>query len=228
VTSPPARAAGVAAILGGALGLLLAPILVAVKYATGWAIVPEPAWIAAARPALDRLFGGATPVELWQTYGRLYTLALLMMFAGVAAFAARLRAGSGRFRPAGIWILLAGLVLVIGGDAVHTATWHQDGLTVPTPGTNPVANAAYAVHMMGMNLILIGSLWAGVAAVRRRLFAPWLAWLLILVTPFAVGLSLTLLPTSPSGGLWLFSLMLIVLGSSLLFGRPSLAPTFQR
>ena len=39
----------------------------------------------------------------------------------------------------------------------HTWTWHHHGLTTPTPGTNPVANTAYAVHMMGMNVIMVGS-----------------------------------------------------------------------
>jgi hypothetical protein len=111
---------------------------------------------------------------------------------------------------------------VIVGDAVHTATWHQGGLTVPTPGTNPVANTAYAVHMMGMNLLLAGSLATGIAARRRRLLAPWLAWALVLVAPSAVAASLTLLPTTPSGALWGFSVTMAVVGRSLRAGRPPL------
>ncbi|MGH9718898.1 MAG: hypothetical protein ACRD8O_01685, partial [Bryobacteraceae bacterium] len=196
------RAAGYAAMAGGALGVLLGPILVMVKYMTGWSVIPEPSWIAVIRPALGPLLTFATPVRLWVVYGSLYTLALLLMLAGLLALAIQTRNRTGRVQPRGLLVLLFGLCLVIPGDAVHTATWHQNGLTVPTPGTNPLANTGYAVHMMGMNVVLIGSLLTGISALRRRLLANWLAWLFVLVAPSAVLLSLTLLPTSPGGGLW--------------------------
>jgi hypothetical protein len=109
--------------------------------------------------------------------------------------------------------------MVLPGDAVHTWTWHQGGLTTPTPGTNPVANTAYAVHMMGMNLVMAGAIWVGVAALRRRFLAPWLAWSFLLVFPAAVLASVTLLPTTPSGALWLFSTMLMVAGVFMATGR---------
>lgn len=214
------RAPGTAAIIGGAMGVVLAPFMVMVKYMTGWSVLPEPSWIAVVKPALGGLLTFSTPVRLWVVYGSLYTVALLLMLAGVMALASRTRRRAGRVRPIGLWVLIGGLCLVIVGDAVHTLTWHQNGLTVPTPGTNPVANTGYAVHMMGMNLVLVGSLMTGVAALRRRLLAPWLAWLFVLVTPSVVALSLTLLPTTPSGGLWGFSLMMIVLGWSLRSGKP--------
>jgi hypothetical protein len=37
---------GVLTAVGGVLGVALAPIMVAVKYLTGWAVIPEPFWIA--------------------------------------------------------------------------------------------------------------------------------------------------------------------------------------
>lgn len=215
------RAAGTAAIIGGVLGVILAPMMVMVKYLTGWSVIPEPSWIAVATPALGGLLAFAPPVGLWVVYGSLYTVALLLMFAGLLALAIQTRERTGRVQPKGLWILMFGLCLVIPGDAVHTATWHQNGLTVPTPGTNPVANTAYAAHMMGMNLVMVGSLMTGISGLRRRLLAAWLAWLFILVTPSAVAMSLTLLPTTPSGALWMFSLMMIALGHSLRSGRPS-------
>jgi hypothetical protein len=200
---------------GGILGIALAPLLVAVKYLTGWAIVPEPFWIPMVKPILGALLTFGTPVRMWVVYGRLYTVALVLMLGGVVTLALQL----GRRAPRGLWILTAGLALVIGGDAVHTATWHQHGLTIPTPGSNPVANTGYAVHMMGMNVVLVGSLMAGITMLRRRLLVPWLAWCFILVAPCAVALSLTLLPTSPSGGLWMFSLAMIAVGHRLGVGR---------
>lgn len=221
------RAAGNAAIVGGLLGLALAPFMVMVKYLTGWSIIPEPFWIAFAKPALGRLLTFGSPVEMWVVYGSLYTVALVLIFAGLLTFTLQLRRSMGEAEPWGFWLLLAGLAMVIVGDAVHTATWHQNGLTVPTPGTNPVANTGYAVQMMGMNLVLIGACWAGVSGLRRKLFAPWLGWGFVFVTPAAVLLSLTLLPTAPSGGLWWLSGMMIPLGFTLRRGRADRGATPQ-
>jgi hypothetical protein len=203
---------GYAAMVGGAMGLALAPIMVIIKYMTGWAVVPEPMWVASAQDALGRLLQFATPPGLWVAYGSAYTLALVLMLAGFVALSGLMRDEQGRLQSKGYWIVLAGLCLVIPGDAIHTWTWHQHGLTTPTPGTNPVANTAYAVRMMGMNFVMVGSLTMGLAALRRRFLARWLAWALVLIFPSAVLASLTILPTTPSGALWLFSAMMCACG----------------
>lgn len=114
------RVPGTAAIIGGVMGAILAPFMVIVKYLTGWSVIPEPSWIAAATPALGGLLDFTTPVRLWVVYGSLYTLALILMLAGLLALAIRTGERSGRVRPTGLWILIAGLCLVIPGDAVHT------------------------------------------------------------------------------------------------------------
>lgn len=207
--------AGIAAVVGGVLGVVLAPVMVAIKYLTGWAIIPEPVWVEPARAMLGPLLAFGSPARLWVVYGRLYTIALLLMLAGLLALVRQMRPGWPGQRPWGLWLLIGGLILVTGGDAVHTATWHQHGLTVPTPGTNPIANTGYAVHMMGMNVLLVGSLMTGVVALRNQLLPRWLAWLFILVAPSAVLLSVTVLPTSPSGGLWMFSVTMTGAGAFL-------------
>jgi hypothetical protein len=161
------------------------------------------------------------PAELWTLFGSLYTLALLFLLAGLSGLTPMMRDERGRAHSIGWWILLLGLILVIPGDAVHTWTWHRQGLTVPTPGTNPVANTAYAVHMMGMNLVMVGSLTIGVSALRRKYLAPWLAWSFLLVFPSAVLASITFLPTTPSGALWLFSVTMVFCGYWLATGQSS-------
>jgi hypothetical protein len=72
--------------------------------------------------------------------------------------------------------------------------------------------------MMGMNVLLVGALVTGVSALRRRLLPRGVAWLFVLVAPGAVVMSLTLLPTSPSGGLWVFSAAMVVVGVVLVRG----------
>jgi hypothetical protein len=204
---------------GGAMGLVLAPIMVIVKYMTGWAIIPEPSWVGVAQEALGGLLQFATPSGLWMAYGSVYTVALLLMLVGFLGLSDLLRDTRGRLLTKGYWIVLAGLCMVIPGDAIHTWTWHQNGLITPTPGTNPVANTAYAVHMMGMNFVMVGSMMVGISALRRRLLASWLAWSFVLIFPSAVLASITFLPTTPSGALWLFSLMMIVYGYALATGN---------
>ena len=218
------RLIGLTTIVGGVLGFLLAPFLVMVKYLTGWAIIPEPAWIGMVKPALGALLTFGTPVKLWVVYGVMYTAALVLMFGGVIALVREIKARTGRVQPKSLWIVVVGLCLVIVGDAIHTLTWHQNGLTTPTPGTNPIANTAYAVHMMGMNFVIVGSLATGIIGLRKRILAPWLAWLFLLVTPSAVLMSVTVLPTTPSGALALFSLGMIALGYSFAARKPVLAP----
>ena len=210
--------AGYAALAGGTLSLALAPIMVIIKYMTGWKVVPEPDWVENAERALGPLLQFASPQELWTTYGSAYTVALVLMLVALVGMRHQLRNTRGRI-GIGYWIVVAGLCLVIPGDAIHSWTWHQNGLTTPTPGTNPVANTAYAVHMMGMNFIMVGSMIVGVSALRRKFLARWLAYSYVAVFPSAVVASITLLPTTPSGALWWLSAMMIVCGWTIVSGR---------
>jgi hypothetical protein len=212
------RPTGFLAIAGGVLALVLAPFMVIVKYMTGWAVIPEPAWVAIAQDALGPLLRFAGPPMLWMAYGTAYTIALLLLLAALIGMRHHFRDTRGRI-GIGYWIVVAGLCLVIPGDAIHSWTWHQNGLTTPTPGTNPVANAAYAVHMMGMNFIMVGSMIVGVSALRRKFLARWLACSFLAVFPSAVVASITLLPTTPSGALWWLSVMMIVCGWAIVSGR---------
>lgn len=210
---------GLLAMAGGALGLALAPPLVAIKYMTGWAIVPEPFWVPAARAWLAAAFPASTPAELWTGFGTVYSIALILILGGLGALAPHLTRGQPRAQRVGFWLVLGGLVLVLPGDAIHSWTWHQNGLTIPTPGTNPLANTAYAVHMMGMNFIMAGTLTLGITGLRRRTLAPWLAWMFVLVFPAALFASGLLLPTTPSGALWLFCVLMALCGYWIARGR---------
>ena len=217
----PGNITAYAVIAGGISGVLLAPVMVIVKYMTGWSIVPEPGWIDTVFPSIAVLFSFGTPVELWVIYGTIYSLALTLMLIGLISLWRTIKGKVNKTQKVSYLILMIGFMMVWSGDAVHTATWHQNGLTTPTPGTNLVANTGYAVHMMGMNLVLIGSLVFGISALTKKLLAPWLAWLFILITPSAPVVSLTLFPTSPSGGLWFFSMIIVLLGYSFLSPRLS-------
>lgn len=210
---------GYIAIAGGMLGLALAPVMVIIKYMTGWNVIPQPGWVGPARDALGPILQFGKPPALWMTYGSIYTIALLLMLTALIGMSDHLRDAQGRVQSKGYWIVVLGLCMVIPGDAIHSWTWHQNGLTTPTPGTNPVANTAYAVHMMGMNFVMAGSMTIGLSALRWKFLAPWLAWSYLAIFPAAVIASITLLPTTPSGALWWFSVLMIVCGWYIVTGN---------
>ena len=206
-------------MIGGILAMLLAPIMVIIKYMTGWNIIPEPSWIEPVSGFLSPILSFAPAQELWSFYGTFYSLALLMMISGIWLLWKPLRLIPSRWLKIAFWIFFAGLVQVLAGDFVHSITWHQNGIMTPTPGSNPVANTGYAVGMMGMNFILIGSLIFGIKALQGKYLPKWLAWSFILITPSAPLLSTTVLPTTPSGGLLFFALISVLLGYQLLKNR---------
>ena len=205
-------------LAGGIITLALAPLLVAIKYMTGWAVVPEPFWVPGVRGWLAEAFPAATPAVLWMAFGSGYSIALLLLLGGFVALSPLLEGRTG-IQRSGYWMVAGGLALVLPGDAIHSWTWHQNGLTVPTPGTNPTANTAYAAHMMGMNFIMLGTLLLGSSALRHGTLARWLAWLFALVFPAALLASLTFLPTTPSGALWLFCVAMGLCGWQVARGR---------
>lgn len=206
-------------MIGGILAILLAPVMVIIKYMTGWSIIPEPSWIEPVSSFLAPILSFAPAPELWSFYGSFYSLALLLMISGFWLLWKPVSQLKSRWMKAGFWILLAGLLQVLTGDFVHSITWHQNGITTPTPGSNLVANTGYAVGMMGMNFILIGSLIFGITGLRGSYLPKWLAWSFIFITPSAPLLSTTLLPTTPSGGLLVFGLISTYMGYQLLNNR---------
>jgi hypothetical protein len=210
-------------VLGGVLGVAFGPPMVAVKYMTGWDIIPEPFWVPVARAWLGTTFPGATPAALWVGFGTGYSVALLLMLGGLVALAPILQ-GRARLQRSGYWLVVFGLALVLPGDAIHTWTWHQNGLTIPTPGSNRIANTAYATHMMGMNFVMVGSSLVGATALRRRSLARWVALMFSLVCPAALLAAVTLLPTTPSGALWLFGVLMACCGFVVARGGSLLPP----
>jgi hypothetical protein len=103
---------GFLAMVGGAATLLLAPFMVAIKYMTGWRIIPEPFWVPGFRAWLAATFPGATPAELWQHFGTGYSVALAAMLIGVIGLAPVFK-GRTRAQRAGYWLVAVGLAALL-------------------------------------------------------------------------------------------------------------------
>lgn len=65
---------------------------------------------------------------------------------------------------------------------------------------------AYRGWIVQYVTLLMGSLVLGITALRRRTQARWTTGLFVALVPPAVMASVVVLPTTPSGALWLFSL----------------------
>src|SRR5262245_52296535 len=78
---------GYLTMLGGAVALALAVPMVAIKYMTGWNIIPEPFWVPAAKAGLATMFTDAPPSQLWVAFGTAYSIALILVLGGLIALA---------------------------------------------------------------------------------------------------------------------------------------------
>jgi len=208
-------------LVAGVLALVLGPILVAVKYQTGWRVIPIPSWLEASG-LLDVLNDLAPATQLWTWVGMAYSVTLAVLLLGFVRWRAALGSDIDLYARLAYATAAIGLAMTLGGDAVHSALWHRTGITIPTPGSDPLPNRAYAIHMMGMNLLMIGSLALGIVRLRRGATPRWLSWGLIAVLPSGILASLTWLPTTPSGALWWFHLLMVLVAAK----RPLAPPPF--
>ena len=94
---------GQVTIAGSVVALTLAPVMVAIEYMTGWAIVPAPFWVPAAEGMLAAAFPAATPAELWMGFGTVYSAGLTLLFAGLVGLAPFCGGARARSRPATGW-----------------------------------------------------------------------------------------------------------------------------
>ncbi len=80
--------------------------------------------------------------------------------------------------------------------------------------------AGFGVEMLGLLLLLIGSMILGIAYLRTDVLSSWLAWLLILAGPGGVVLSALHVP---SGTMLLFCCAWVTVGYMLWSGSSALA-----
>ncbi len=119
------RRGGLAAMLGGILGILYAPLYALAYFATedGAESLEAPwvaAWAGAVRPALEPLLTFAPPEVVYLTYGKLFSFMVLGWMAGLLALHARQAASAGRLEKWGFRLAFAGTVLgTLGGIGAY-------------------------------------------------------------------------------------------------------------
>lgn len=201
------RGSGLVAITAGVLGLLVLP-LVTVAYArSDDGLGTEPAWGSAVRDLTGPLTDFAGADTVYSTYGKVYFLVLLGLLVGVLGlFRFRRRAMSGLERW-GFRLSVVGLVLSLVG-IITDYTVFEDSV---------VENVGFvAGSLLGVLLLVAGSLLLGIAWLRAE-GAPRLgAWLSLLALPGIAMLGLLGFGNLPSMPIAWFCITWLALGRFLL------------
>jgi hypothetical protein len=184
------RLSGLAAMLGGVLGIVLTPILT---------------------------YQWATYSDAYEYFGRAYFLVFLGCLSGLAVLYARRRAGMGALTASEpdpekwVFVLtLIGLLLSLVGDVLE----YWGG--IPGDEFTQAQIEGFTLEVLGLLLVLCGSVAFGLIYRRANVLPKFMPWLLIAAGP--VGLILSV-PHMPSGTMLLFCCTWVVLGYLLLTGK---------
>jgi len=170
------RRGGLAAMLGGIVGILYAPLYALAYFATadGAESLEAPwvaAWAGAVRPALEPLLTFAPPEVVYLTYGKLFSFMVLGWMAGLLALHARQAASAGRLGRWGLRLAFAGTVLgTLGGIGAYWigSVWR---------GAADFSFVAFLVPML--LLVGVGFPLFGIGVLRATTASRPGAWLLI-------------------------------------------------
>jgi hypothetical protein len=200
------RWGGLAALVGGVMGILYFPFHAAAYFATqdGSAALDAP-WVAVwAEPftrVFDPLLTFAPPHEVYTTFGKILVLVVLGFLSGVLALHSRQGARAGRLEKWGFRVLLLGSVLGTLGVFGEYYTPYLDF-------------SFLAFSAPGILLLMFGSLLFGIGTLRAGMVPRLGAWLLTL-GGFPGIVLMTVLVGHLSGGLLLLDFAWVVLGSAL-------------
>ena len=205
------RRGGLAAMLGGIVGILYAPFYALAYFGTedGASSLEAPlaaAWSGALRPVLEPFLTFASPETVYLTYGKFFSIMVFGWMAGLLALHAKQAASAGRLEKWGFRLAFTGTVLgTIGGTGVYWlgAIWWD------------AVNFFFLTCMIPTVLLIgIGFPLFGIGMLRANVAPRVGAWLLI-----AGGLPgiflLTFLLGQLTLGTLLINLAWIVLGYSL-------------
>jgi hypothetical protein len=177
------RWCGLAAMLGGVLGIVLTPIL---------------------------YYLWTTYSDVYGYYGRAYFLVLLGCIAGLAGLYAKRGSSRSVEENGGLVLTCAGLVIGLVGNILDY--WGGS----PGQDFTQVQVTGFGLEVIGLLLVLGGSVMLGFAYRHANVLPKLVPWLLIAAGPGGILLSFLHVP---SGTMFLFCCTWVVLGYLLLTGK---------
>lgn len=210
---------GMAAMMGGALGILYSPFVALAFFATKDGAkfadsAPAAAWTGVVRPVLEPFLRFASPEYVHLIYGSLLVFVILGLREGLKALHSRQAARAGRLEKWGFRVALVGSILLTIGSI--GAFW-VGGLVfaLSRSHTDLITNASYiAFSLPGLLLLMFGTTLFGIGTLRARVASRPGAWLLI-IGGFPGIIVMAFLVGNWGGSLLLVDLAWIVLGYSL-------------
>jgi len=175
--------AGRAALLGGALALLLTPPFASAFFAAYPGYDVPPFWVAPLQPLLAPALGFADRITVYNVYGRVYNV-VYGLFLPAAFGLHRLQKKRGRLAGWGCGLTVAGLLTAAVGVA---GDYWLDG-------------AGFMLELFGLLIMNLGASLSGLAGLRAGGLPRGLAWLLTLCFPglFAIQFLIWHIPSSPT------------------------------
>lgn len=205
------RWGGLAAMLGGIVGILYAPFYALAYFATedGVESLEAPwvaAWAGALRPILEPLLTFAPPEVVYLTYGKCFSLMVLGWMAGLLTLHARQAASAGRLERWGFRVAFTGTVLgTLGGIGAYWigSVWWE------------AVDFSFLAFLVPMLLLVgVGFPLFGIGTLRAKVAPRLGAWLLIVGgLPGMILLNIVL--GQLTLGLLLLNLAWVVLGYAL-------------
>ena len=200
---------GLLALLGAIIAILIsAPISIAYFRAYGNSVgEPTPVWLAALESALPTLLDFAERTRVYQTYGRIFLVTILLTMPGLLCLKGQIGTST-RLSRWGWRTFFAGVLFMalgIFGDYCCD----QNGFWVST---------GFALEMVGMVVLWLGAVLYGVAALREDNVPRWIGGLLIGIAPVGI-LGLGILGHIPSGPLLGYFIFWLGVGPFLMMNK---------
>jgi hypothetical protein len=198
LTPDARRWAGLAAVVGGVVGLLYWPLHSLAYFATesgsdSEGLLKPTEWL---REPLEPLLDWSSPDTVYVTYGKIIIVPAAGFLLGLVAVRAALPAVTARLVRWGFRISIVGNVLVLVGLVIEY--WLE------------LVDLGFAIDFPAFLILLAGSTMLGIGMLRERSAPRVGAWLLALAIPLVLGC--TLLIGHLSAGLIPLDLAWIVLG----------------
>lgn len=202
------RWGGIAAILGGIVEILVAPLINSAYSMTEIGADLVPPWEPALSNALGPMIAFAPPEAVYETYGKFHLLVFLGLLLGLLGLRTWRGGRAGRLERWGYRLSFVGLVLNVPGNVLDY--WVPGNSAIGEFGS--VGDWGFLLGtMLGLLLLVVGSILLGAALVRAG-EARLPAWLLVFALPGAVLLGLLGFANAPANPMLWYGFAWLLLG----------------
>ena len=191
--------AGLAAIAGALIAIVLTPPFATAYFLAYPGYDVPPFWLPFLEPRLGPVLSFAPADEVYETYGRIYNLAYLLFLPAAFALHRLHRGSANRWEKRGFVVLVAGLLATFVGVA----------------GDYWAHGIGFLLEVLGLLVLMIGSLVYGIALLRIGVAPRWVAWSFVLAGPGAL-LFMFLIGHIPSGPTFPLAICWLLVGFMLL------------